>query len=239
VSDLPQTSTGKIARLPARLREEVNRRLHDGDSGPVLLEWLNATPEALDICAKHFGGEPISPQNLSAWRQGQYARWLKQCQTEQRIREQSEFYRRVAEASGGNLAEGVLAELTGKMVTLSEAIETFVESADDGDEGQDRGKAAAGLAELVSAVSTHVFRARGRELETIESRRKEREMQQRERELALKETKFQRDTAELFDKFYNDKRAQEIMASKSDKAVRMESLVNLIFGPKPSTAAAA
>ena len=33
---------GKIARLPRVVRDELNRRLEDGEQGARLVEWLNA-----------------------------------------------------------------------------------------------------------------------------------------------------------------------------------------------------
>ena len=41
--------TGKIARLPHQLRNELNQRLHDGESGVDLIKWLNALPEVQAI----------------------------------------------------------------------------------------------------------------------------------------------------------------------------------------------
>src|SRR5271170_7740762 len=67
---------GKIARLPAALRHELNERLDDGQDGPELLDWLNARPEVQALVRDKFGGTPISPQNLSQWRQGGFQDWL-------------------------------------------------------------------------------------------------------------------------------------------------------------------
>ena len=53
---------GKIARLPRTIREELNRRLRDGESGTKLLAWLNALPEVQCI--------------VSEWRKGGYREWL-------------------------------------------------------------------------------------------------------------------------------------------------------------------
>ena len=64
------TRNGKIARLPCRIRTQLNRRLQDGELGPQLVEWLNALPEAQKILAAEFGGRPINEQNLSEWRLG-------------------------------------------------------------------------------------------------------------------------------------------------------------------------
>ena len=67
---------GKIARLPARLRHQLNERLDQGEESPALLPWLNARPEVQAVVQEHFNGVPISKQNLSDWRQGGFQDWL-------------------------------------------------------------------------------------------------------------------------------------------------------------------
>ena len=68
--------TGKIARLPRTLRDQLNQRLHNGEPGVDLIKWLNALPEVQAILAEHFNGVPISPQNLSEWNNGGFLDWL-------------------------------------------------------------------------------------------------------------------------------------------------------------------
>ena len=70
-----RTRIGKIARLPKEVREELNRRLQDGEPGEQLLDWLNALPKVRKILAAQFGGRPITKQNLCEWRQGGYRDW--------------------------------------------------------------------------------------------------------------------------------------------------------------------
>jgi len=67
--------TGKIARLPRVVREELNRRLADGESGTKLLGWLNGLPEVLVVLKAEFEGKAIGKQNLWAWKQGGYRDW--------------------------------------------------------------------------------------------------------------------------------------------------------------------
>ena len=55
---------------PRNLRHELNQRLANGEPSDSLLAWLNAQPEIQAVLADRFGGNPISPQNLSNWRQG-------------------------------------------------------------------------------------------------------------------------------------------------------------------------
>ena len=69
------TPKGKIARLPRPLRDELNRRLAAQDDGSAILDWLNAAPDAKDLLARDFAGEPVSPQNLHEWRQGGFVEW--------------------------------------------------------------------------------------------------------------------------------------------------------------------
>jgi len=84
------TRHGKIARLPLTLREELNRRLQNGELSPALLPWLNQLPEVQALLAQFFAGQPISCQNLSEWRLGGYRDWLK-------LQERQLLIRRIAE----------------------------------------------------------------------------------------------------------------------------------------------
>ena len=66
------TRISKIARLPLKLREQLNHRLQNGDLG-----------------------QPINKQNLSEWRHGGYQDWLRhqaRQQTIQRIAEQGDQF---------------------------------------------------------------------------------------------------------------------------------------------------
>jgi hypothetical protein len=71
------TRLGKIARLPREIREQLNVRLSNGEVGRQLVEWLNGLPEVSVVLAAHFGGRPISEQNLTEWKQGGYEEWLR------------------------------------------------------------------------------------------------------------------------------------------------------------------
>ena len=87
------TRNGKIARLPRAVRQELNRRIDDGEQGKKLAAWLNALPEVQAIIAAVFGGKPIREQNLSEWKQGGYRDWLAQqeaLETVERLGEDAE-----------------------------------------------------------------------------------------------------------------------------------------------------
>jgi hypothetical protein len=61
--------TGKIARLPAKVRKELNERLRDGEMGTELLAWLNGLPEVQAVLAAHFEGRASNEPNLADWAQ--------------------------------------------------------------------------------------------------------------------------------------------------------------------------
>jgi hypothetical protein len=72
------TRNGKIARLPAFIREQLNRRLQDGEEGKGLVTWLNDLPKVKEALEKEFDGRSISEQNLSEWKQGGFEDWQRQ-----------------------------------------------------------------------------------------------------------------------------------------------------------------
>jgi len=72
------TRNGKIARLPLAMRQELNRRLDEGEQAKKLVAWLNGLPEVQTIVAAEFGGKAIRAQNLSEWKQGGYLDWKAQ-----------------------------------------------------------------------------------------------------------------------------------------------------------------
>ena len=82
-----KTRTGKIARLPKPIREQLNQRLENGELGTSLVQWLNQLPEVQKIITEQFAGLPIRPQNLSEWRKGGYLDWLRH----QLLREQTRW----------------------------------------------------------------------------------------------------------------------------------------------------
>ncbi len=81
---------GKIGRLPVAIREQLNQRLFDGETGVTLLPWLNELPAVQALLAASFAGEPVSDQNLSNWRTGGYVQWQKQQERRAALRAVSE-----------------------------------------------------------------------------------------------------------------------------------------------------
>jgi hypothetical protein len=72
------TRNGKIARLPLGIREQLNRRLADGERGDRLVAWLNTLPKVRRLLARDFAGREITAGNVSEWKRGGYAEWQTQ-----------------------------------------------------------------------------------------------------------------------------------------------------------------
>jgi hypothetical protein len=69
------TRTGKIARLPRQIRDQLNRRLQNGAPAKRLVAWLNSLPEVRAVLKAEFGSRSVSEQNLSEWKLGGYPDW--------------------------------------------------------------------------------------------------------------------------------------------------------------------
>ena len=96
-----KTRTGKIARLPRVVREQLNRRLQDGELGASLVEWLNALPDTQRVLTAEFGGRAISEQNLSEWKQGGYRDWERHQESIALVRQMTRQSDELMEESGG------------------------------------------------------------------------------------------------------------------------------------------
>jgi hypothetical protein len=115
---------GKIARLPREIREQLNRRLDDGEEGKGLVDWLNSLPEVQSVLAEQFGGRPVNEQNLSEWRQGGYADWLRHQEAHLRVLRLAERAEELDEAADGLEVSDRLASVLA--VELAAAAETLL-----------------------------------------------------------------------------------------------------------------
>jgi hypothetical protein len=69
------TRTGKIARLPEHIRQQINHRLQDGENGREIILWLNAHEEVKAILSSDFDASEINDVNLSHWKLGGFRDW--------------------------------------------------------------------------------------------------------------------------------------------------------------------
>jgi len=87
-----RTRTGKIARLPESIRDQLNQLLLNGMLAKDTVPWLNHIPEVKEVLAEWFNGRPITEHNVSEWRHGGYQDWLRDQETRARITQLTEKY---------------------------------------------------------------------------------------------------------------------------------------------------
>ena len=110
---------GKIARLPREVREQLNRRLADGEPGKPLVAWLNGLTEVQAVLAAEFGGNAIREQNLSEWKQGGYQEWLSQQEALEVARQLSADAGEIEDTGPTPLTDRVATWLTARYVVAA------------------------------------------------------------------------------------------------------------------------
>lgn len=213
---ISRAPVGKIARLPFVVREEVNRRLNDGEPGSTLLPWLNGLDEVRAVLAAHFDGAEVNAQNLSAWRQGEFQKWLAERQEIEDTKALTKFVSELVDASGGKLTDGAHALAVGRLLAKIQGMGPEAET--------DELVAAARALAALSGSKT------SRDKLDLDQRRTD----QKERELAMAEEKFRRETAAWYLDKIDDVKSREIAASGKAAETKIRELVAHWYGSMPS-----
>lgn len=224
---------GKIARLPAVLRKEVNRRLFDGQGAPQILPWLNLQPDAIAVWEELFEGAACTPQNLSEWMKGGYKDWRKQQDYLENLKDLSNFSRGLVQAADGKLADGLAAMASGEIMSALETVGNILVTGGSDDAERDP---LDGLAKITGAIKQ--LQDGERKLE--DSRRKEETLQLNKdrhslskRQVRLAEEKFQKQTVEMLMEFARKPEVQALLGGRESKTVQMDKLHQIVFGEAP------
>jgi len=233
---------GKIARLPAKIREELNQRLLDGESGSKILPWLNALPRVKEILGEDFEGLAVNDANLSDWRQGGFADWVRQRGRIDRTRELARYAAEQSKANGASIADGAAAIASGQLLELLEIVDEAVEDGADLREGAQgaAGEAPAAAREAralprmtpdtLLKIAAAVSSLRTTEQNDVKLKLQGKLVAQKERQISLDEQKFRRDTAAIAIKVLGDERAKGIEAGTGTNAEKIELMGQHIFG---------
>ena len=206
------TRRGKIARLPFATREEINRRLLENEEAKEILAWLNTDQ-------KLSGPAAITSQNLSEWRAGGFAEWLEKREKVEKTKSLAEYCYRIAQAGGGSM--DLPAAIAGGQ--LMEVLEDF--------DPQSLKAVLADKPDTWLGILEMVARLQRSKADAAVVQQNEVRLAQSDRKLALEEARFQRMTCELYLKWRDNKRAEEIASSKSKPDVKIAQLRELMFGP--------
>lgn len=240
----------KIARLPPAIREELNQRLLSGETGPKILPWLNSLPEAKQVIAEMptAGGKLVSAfddKNLSSWRNGNFARWLKHRDRLSEQKEMASYSMKLAKAAGGDMAAGPAALVAAELLELMETLRDLREQAIDPSDPSDPSDQSAqsdrlqSLAKAIDSAAKAIASIRAGDHNAAKLDLDRQRIAQSQETLALEQKKFQRLTCELFVKWFTDQRAVQAMTCATDNTQRIERLGQIMFGEDWKPAAAA
>lgn len=225
MSEQENSKRGKIARLPARIREEVCRRIHDGERGKKILPWLNSLPETKQLLEEDFEGVRVNDMNLTNWRHTGYAQWLTRRHNVERTKELAKYAADQARANGGSIAEGGVSIAAGKLLELLETV----------DEKTGQELPVGQIIEVTQALAS----LRTADQNDVRLAQNDKRLAQKDEELRLARERFKRDTCELFLKWNADKSAIDVANSDRNNADKIEKLGQLMFGDTWAPAAPA
>lgn len=201
---------GKIQRCPLAIREELNQRLINGQLGPEVLPWLNSLPEVRAICAAHFAGEEVSAKNLSDYRTGAYAKWLRRREQLARQQELNAYALQAVQSSGLHLSEAAASLAAGKLLAAIEAI------GDDETPPKD----------MLDAINDLRFG----DQKSRELKMKEESLRQKEAELSLREQTTAWAVAAKIKKALESRELQAVADSDASDESKMRDFVRIAFG---------
>ena len=205
---------GKINRLAAQIRDEVCERLYNGQTADTVLAWLNALPETTRMLTALFDGQPITAQNLSNFKSSKYfTAWVDDQRKTESLKDLANFSMRAAQAAGGDMGEGAVSILAGKILAAAETADP----------------------DTFEKYAKSLHHIRNAELQTRASRQRDRALDQRQREIELREETFRLKSAEALLDLAKDKAVLAIVGSKDDRAVKLKKLVARMFGDRPGS----
>jgi hypothetical protein len=207
---------GKISRLPDDIREQLNKRLFDGQGGTEILAWLNDLPEVKEILAAQFSGVPVNHENLSNWRHSGYERWRRY----QRTQDLRKYAADITKAADGQFAPAAAAVASGKIFEFLDSTEAAQSDPND-------------LVKCAAAASALLKMEQNNERLKIANDR----LRQQEMHLLLKRDRWQRDYTAISLKVLSDQRAKLVEASTLSYAEKIELMGLHHFGdlwePRP------
>ena len=207
--------TGKIARLPKNIREELNRRLDNGETGPVILPWANGLPAVKKILDGEFGGVPINDGNLFSWRHNGYERWLKKQESVAELKELAEDAKDYSDATGGSLARGTASIVAAKILKMLQAIPATADSL-----------------EALTKISYAVTALMNAEQAQVRLEYEKTRVFQGNERLVLSWDKFLRSRVETAQRALEDAICKDIQTANIDNGEKIELLGYELFGKK-------
>jgi hypothetical protein len=208
--------SGKIACLPEELREQLNQRLLNGESGRQAIAWLNDLPRVKEILAAQFSGVPVNDENLSNWRHSGYHRWFRHRHT----KDLSKYAAEITRDSDGQFAPAAAAVASARIFDFLDSAEAAQANPND-------------LTKCAIAASALLKMQHDSERVKIAGQR----LLQHNIALRLKRDKQQRNEVAIARRILGDARAKAIEDSSWSSAEKIEALGIHMYGelwePRP------
>jgi hypothetical protein len=205
----------KIASLPSDIREEVCRRLHNGQGGPQILPWLNTEAAVLRVLEDRWNNEAVTPQNLSDWRKNGYQDWLEKNERQNNLRVLTKWaLREATDISAGRISDASVAMVAGSVLEMVQVAEDPVAAI-----------------EQIEAVSRMVSAREQVTLAKENAAIRKAANDLRQQEVDMSRERMEKQTVEAFLKWQNAPEARAIMESRKPKNVVAAQLRELFFGP--------
>lgn len=170
---------GKIHRLPFDIRTALHGRLLNGRPQAETLDWVNALPETVEMLADFFEGKPITPQNLSDYKNGrEYQTWVMRQERLADIRTVSQFARDLGEVTVSGQVSSASVDLAGGHILAR--LESLISCQADDDE----------LKPVLDAI--HRLRLREIQTATLDEKRQDRADKKAAKAADLEEKRLQR-----------------------------------------------
>lgn len=216
---LPSSHKGKIGSLPASIREEVNRQLHDGKTGRDICDWLNSEPTVLVILDERWAEQPITPQNLSEWKAGGYQIWLRNREKGEHLRKLTDWaYTLTDQVAVEKLTGAAQAIMAGNLLEVMETMDS---------------EEAMGLIEALAGVTLSVDRTQKNEIARSKLELSREQIQIRKDEAALNREKFEVLAVKKFLEWQGTPEARAIIDSGKPQRVQTQELLKLFWGTAP------
>ncbi|MGD0650267.1 MAG: hypothetical protein ABSA97_03855 [Verrucomicrobiia bacterium] len=218
------TRTGKIARLPREIREQLNRRLSDGEKGKKLLRWLNSLPPVQAALKAEFGGRSINEPNLTEWKQGGYRDWLDQQEAKDLVPLLADEADELNPATGPRLTDQMAVWVAARLMVGVRRL--AVADLDDAAKWKLLHETAADIVAFRKGDHSGQRLKLDRELLELDRER----LAQKDQEMKLERQKFHQQTIEAVTKAARDPATQAILAGDGNNDEKTEALGRAIFG---------
>jgi hypothetical protein len=230
--------TGKIAQLPFTVREQLNEMLLDGASGAQILGWVNAQPETKAVAEKKgWTVREITDGNLSEWRAGGHADWVRERSKILRMESWVELSQRLAATAGGSLAGAASDVAAGKIMELL-MDEAALPDSPEGEEGNNACSVLS-MSKALASLRSAETAARKAETDLEKVTIAQAKLAQDQQRLEMQMEKFRREMAGNFLDWTEDERVKAIAAGKAsreEKVHALSQLADLYFGEAPEDA---